>query len=171
MTELDWPEILLRLGSAMLAGSAIGLNRDLHGKPIGLKTLGIVGLSTATVVLLAVQFAEPGKITDATSRVIQGILTGIGFLGAGVIVHESERFRVRGLTSAACTFLAACLGIACGAGQWKIVLAALAFTFVLLTIGRRLERWLHRMLGGKDERHDVGHDVEQHPPSEPDRRP
>src|SRR3569833_234702 len=163
MTELDWPEILLRLGSATLAGNAIGLNRDLHGKPIGLKTLGIVGLSTATVVLLAVQFAEPGKITDAASRVIQGILTGIGFLGAGVIVHESERFRVRGLTSAACTFLAACLGIACGAGQWRIVLVALAFTFVLLTIGRRVERGLHRMLGGKDERHDVGHDVEARP--------
>ena len=103
--------------------------------------------------LLAVQFGEPGKITDAASRVIQGILTGIGFLGAGVIVHESERFRVRGLTSAACTFLAACLGIACGAGQWRIVLVALAFAFVLLTIGRRGERWLHRALGGKDDPH------------------
>ena len=171
MTELDWPEILLRLGSATLAGSAIGLNRDLQGKPIGLKTLGIVGLSTATVVLLAVQFAEPGKITDAASRVIQGILTGIGFLGAGVIVHESNRFRVRGLTSAACTFLAACLGIACGAGQWKVVLVALAFAFVLLTIGRRIERWLHRMLGGKDERHDAGDDIEERHRSELDRRP
>lgn len=171
MTALDWSEILLRLGVATLAGCAIGLNRDLHGKPIGLKTLGIVGLSTATVVLLAVEFAEPGKLTDAASRVIQGILTGIGFLGAGVIVHESDRLRVRGLTSAACTFLAACLGIACGAGQWKIVLVALAFTFVLLTIGRRLERWLHRLLGGKDEKHDVGHDVEARRLSEPDRRP
>ncbi|MBR0956748.1 MgtC/SapB family protein [Bradyrhizobium japonicum] len=151
MTELDWPEILLRLGTATLAGSAIGLNRDLHGKPIGLKTLGIVGLSTATVVLLAVQFAEPGKITDAASRVIQGILTGIGFLGAGVIVHESEHFRVRGLTSAACTFLAACLGIVCGTGQWGIVAVALALAFVLLTVGRRIERWLHRALGGKED--------------------
>ncbi|PDT88890.1 magnesium transporter [Bradyrhizobium sp. Y36] len=170
MTELDWPEILLRLGSATLAGSVIGLNRDLHGKPIGLKTLGIVGLSTATVVLLTVQFAEPGKITDATSRVIQGILTGIGFLGAGVIVHESDRFRVRGLTSAACTFLSACLGIACGAGQWRIVLVALAFTFVLLTIGRRLERWLHRMLGGKDEKHDDGNDLAERHLPHPDGR-
>jgi putative Mg2+ transporter-C (MgtC) family protein len=151
MTELDWPEILLRLGSATLAGGALGLNRDLHGKPIGLKTLGIVGLSTATMVLLAVQFAEPGKLTDAASRVIQGILTGIGFLGAGVIVHESERFRIRGLTSAACTFLAACLGIACGIGVWKIVLIALAFAFALLTVGRRVERRLHRALGGKDD--------------------
>ncbi|RTM11752.1 MAG: MgtC/SapB family protein, partial [Bradyrhizobiaceae bacterium] len=89
----------------------------------------------------------------------------------GVIVHESDRLRVRGLTSAACTFLAACLGIACGVGQWKIVLVALAFTFVLLTIGRRLERRLHRMLGGKDEKHDVGHDIEARRLSEPDRRP
>jgi putative Mg2+ transporter-C (MgtC) family protein len=154
MTEFDWPEILLRLGVATLAGSAIGLNRDLRGKPIGLKTLGIVGLSTATVVLLALQLAEPGKVADATSRVIQGILTGIGFLGAGVIVHESERFRVRGLTSAACTFLAACLGVVCGAGQWKIVAVALGLTFVLLTVGRRIERHIHRMLGGQDEPHE-----------------
>lgn len=154
MTELDWPQILLRLGVATLAGSAIGLNRDLQGKPIGLKTLGIVGLSTATVVLLALQLSELGKVVDATSRVIQGILTGIGFLGAGVIVHESDRFRVSGLTSAACTFLAACLGVVCGAGQWKTVAVALALAFVLLTIGRRIERHLHRMLGGKDEPHE-----------------
>ncbi|MCP3382353.1 MgtC/SapB family protein [Bradyrhizobium sp. CCGUVB4N] len=153
MTELDWTEILLRLGVATLAGSAIGLNRDLHGNPIGLKTLGIVGLSTATMVLLALQLAEPSRVADATSRVIQGILTGIGFLGAGVIVHESDRFRVRGLTSAACTFLAACLGVVCGAGQWRIVMVALALAFAVLTIGRRIEHWVHRMLGGKDEQH------------------
>lgn len=150
MTELDWTDILLRLGVATLAGGAIGLDRDLHDKPIGLKTLGIVGLSTATVVLLAVQFAEPGKITDAASRVIQGILTGIGFLGAGVIVREGRRFRVHGLTSAACAFLAACLGIACGAGEWKIVLVALALAIVLLTAGRAVERWLHHLLGGDE---------------------
>lgn len=150
MTELDWTEILLRLGVATLAGGAIGLDRDLRGKPIGLKTLGIVGLSTATVVLLAVQFAEPGKITDAASRVIQGILTGIGFLGAGVIVREGHRFRVHGLTSAACAFLAACLGIACGAGEWKIVAIALALAIVLLAAGRRVERWLHHLLGGDE---------------------
>ncbi|SFO34883.1 putative Mg2+ transporter-C (MgtC) family protein [Bradyrhizobium sp. Ghvi] len=155
MMDLDWPETLIRLGVATLAGGAIGLNRDLHGKPIGLKTLGIVGLSTATVVLLALQLGEPGKIADATSRVIQGILTGIGFLGAGVIVHESEQFRVRGLTSAACTFLAACLGVVCGAGHWKIVAVAIALAFALLTIGHRIERRLHRMLGGTDEAHEA----------------
>ncbi len=148
---LDWPEILLRLGVATLAGGAIGLNRDLHGKPIGLKTLGLVGLSTALVVVLAVQFAEPGKITDAASRIIQGILTGIGFLGAGVIVHQMDHTRVRGLTSAACTFFAACVGITCGAGQWRIVGTAVAMAFVLLIVGRHIERWLHRALGGNDD--------------------
>jgi len=149
---LDWPEIVLRLGLATLAGGLIGLNRDLHGKPIGLKTLGVVGLATAMVVVLACQASDPGKISDAASRVMQGILTGIGFLGAGVIVRaDPQHFRVRGLTSAACTWLAACVGIACGAGQWRIVTVALVITFTLLIAGRWLERWLHRMLGGKQE--------------------
>ena len=146
---LDWPEIALRLGIAALAGSLIGLNRDLHGKPIGLKTLGLVGLATAMVVLLA-DPSGTGNVSDPASRVIQGILTGIGFLGAGVIVRAEHHFRVRGLTSAACTWFAACVGIACGVGQWRIVAVALAIAFLLLTVGRRLERWLHGMFGGRN---------------------
>lgn len=152
MTDvLGWPEIVLRLGVATLFGAVIGLNRDLHGKPLGLKTLGLVGLSTATAVLLATQFSEPGTISDATSRIIQGILTGIGFLGAGVIVRERERFRVRGLTSAACTFLAASMGVACGAGAWRIVMPALGIALLILTAGLHFERWLHRALGGTED--------------------
>jgi putative Mg2+ transporter-C (MgtC) family protein len=149
---LDWPEIVLRLGVATLAGGAIGLNRDLHGKPVGLKTLGLVGLATAMVVMLAYQASDPSKISDAASRIMQGILTGIGFLGAGVIVRaDVQHFRVRGLTSAACTWLAACVGLACGVGQWRIITVALVITFALLIFGRRLERRLHRMLGGKGD--------------------
>jgi putative Mg2+ transporter-C (MgtC) family protein len=147
---LDWPEIVLRLGVATLAGGLIGLNRDLHGKPIGLKTLALVGLATAMVVALADPSGDTTKISPEASRIIQGIVTGIGFLGAGVIVR-AEHFRVRGLTSAACTWLTACVGIACGIGQWRIVLVALAITLGLLTVGHRLERWLHRVLGGKDD--------------------
>jgi putative Mg2+ transporter-C (MgtC) family protein len=141
---LDWSDILLRLGAATLAGGAIGLNRDLHGKPIGLRTLGLVGLATATVVVLAATFDN--KFPDATSRIIQGILTGIGFLGAGVIIHRENRSRVQGLTSAACTWLTACVGIVCGAGQWKIVAVALGITFALLIAGGPIERRLHRAL-------------------------
>ncbi len=148
---LDWSEIVLRLGVATLAGGLIGLDRDLHGKPIGLKTLGLVGLATAMVVVLTSFSDDPAKISDAASRVMQGILTGIGFLGAGVIVHAQGHFRVHGLTSAACTWLTACIGIVCGIGQWRIVVVALAIAFVLLIAGRRLERWLHRLIGGKDD--------------------
>src|SRR5260221_904700 len=139
----------MRLGIATLAGGLIGLNRDLHGKPIGLKTLGFVGLATAMVVMLADPAGDSTKISDAASRIIQGILTGIGFLGAGVIVHAEHRFRIRGLTSAACTWFAACVGIACGIGRWLIVAVALVIAFMLLTVGRRLERWLHHALGGR----------------------
>jgi putative Mg2+ transporter-C (MgtC) family protein len=148
---LDWSEIVLRLGVATLAGGLIGLNRDLHGKPVGLKTLGVVGLATAMVVVLADPSSDPARISDPASRVIQGILTGIGFLGAGVIVRAAHHFRVRGLTSAACTWLAACVGIVCGAGQWRIAVVALAITFTLLIAGGRIEHWLHRRLGGKGD--------------------
>jgi putative Mg2+ transporter-C (MgtC) family protein len=93
-----------------------------------------------------------GRFTDAGSRVVQGILTGIGFLGAGVIFHAERHFRIRGLTSAACTWLTACIGIMCGAGQWRIVIVALVITFTILLTGGRIERALHRVLGGKVDR-------------------
>ena len=147
---LDWTEIILRLGAATLAGGLIGLNRDLHGKPIGLKTLSLVSLATAMLLVL-VHSDEARIVSDAGSRVVQGILTGIGFLGAGVIVHAGRHFRVRGLTSAACTWLAACIGIVCGLGQWRLIAIALVIAFAVLTVGNRVERWLHDRLGGKDE--------------------
>jgi putative Mg2+ transporter-C (MgtC) family protein len=151
MHLLDWSEIVLRLGVATLAGALIGLNRDLHGKPIGLKTLGLVGLATAMVVMLALPVGDVTRIADSTSRVIQGILTGIGFLGAGVIVRGERGRHVHGLTSAACAWLAACIGIACGVGHWRIVIVGFAITSLLLLAGRPVERWLHRTLGGKGE--------------------
>jgi putative Mg2+ transporter-C (MgtC) family protein len=148
---LDWLDIVLRLGVATVAGGAIGLNRDLHGKPIGLRTLALVSLAAATIVLLSSRSGQTVGISDASSRVIQGILTGIGFLGAGVILHAEHHFRIRGLTSAACTWLTACIGILCGAGQWRIVVVALVITFAVLVAGGRVERRLHRALGGKED--------------------
>ncbi|RTL51254.1 MAG: MgtC/SapB family protein [Bradyrhizobiaceae bacterium] len=144
---LDWSEIVLRLGVATLASGAIGLNRDLHGKPIGLRTLGLVGLATALVVALAnPQPIQPGHFSDGTSRVIQGVLTGIGFLGAGVIVHISTHGKVHGLTSAACVWFTACIGVVCGAGEWRLVAVALGIAFLLLAFGGPAERLFHRVL-------------------------
>lgn len=109
--------ILLRLGAAALIGAAIGLNRDLHGKPTGVRTLGLVGLGTALVVLASMDFkTAEGLDANPVSRAIQGVLTGIGFLGAGVIVRNSTGQKVQGLTTAALIWLTACLGIVCGLG-------------------------------------------------------
>ena len=156
---LDGWDIILRLGVATLACGAIGLNRDLHGKPIGLRTLGTVGLATALAVLFVdQQAADPAKVSDATSRVIQGILTGIGFLGAGVIMRSDRFHDIKGLTSAACVWLAACIGIVSGAGEWRLVAAALAIAFIILLFGGPVERFVHKALGGE----------ERHPPKEPD---
>ena len=147
---LEWSDIVLRLGVATLASGAVGLNRDLHGKPIGLRTLGLVGLATALAVMLASPAAiEAGRLSDATSRVIQGILTGIGFLGAGVIVH-AEQHKVMGLSSAACVWFTACIGVVCGLGHWRLVAVALGFAFLLLLLGGPLERTIHRLLGGRN---------------------
>lgn len=143
---LDWSEIILRLGAATLAGGVIGLNRDAHGQPIGMRTLGLLSLATAMIVALSDPASDVGRFSDASSRVVQGILTGIGFLGAGVILHSEKHFKVRGLTSAACTWLTACIGILCGAGQWRIVLVALILTFIILFTGGRIEHTLHRLL-------------------------
>src|ERR1700704_1332831 len=114
---MDTLDIVLRLSAAALAGIALGLNRDLHGKPTGVRTLGLVGLGAA----LAVLSIGEGSSADA-SRVIQGIVTGIGFLGAGVIIRNNEGQHIHGLTTAACTWLTACIGAACGVGQWRIVI-------------------------------------------------
>src|SRR5260370_1124117 len=82
----DLAAVILRLGAATLIGAAIGLNRDLHGKPIGVRTLGLVGLASAIAVLAVAPGGGDGvRSVEATSRVIQGVLTGIGFLGAGGI--------------------------------------------------------------------------------------
>ncbi|MBV5271246.1 MAG: MgtC/SapB family protein [Afipia sp.] len=146
---LEWWDIVLRLGVATLASGAIGLNRDLHGKPIGLRTLGMVGLATALIVLIASPASlEAGQLSDATSRVVQGILTGIGFLGAGVIVH-GDQHKVKGLTSAACVWFTACIGVVCGLGHWRLVGIAFVIALLLLMFGGPLERTVHRVFGGK----------------------
>jgi putative Mg2+ transporter-C (MgtC) family protein len=151
---LDVSEVILRLGSATLVGSLIGLNRDLHGKPTGIRTLGLVALGAAAVTLVAMDAtAQAGADANALSRIMQGVLTGIGFLGAGVILREDNVHRVRGLTTAACVWMTACIGMICGTGGWRILLVAVVFIAVLLLVGGPVERALHRRWGKK---HDDG---------------
>lgn len=137
---MDMLDIALRLTAAVLAGMALGLNRDLHDKQTGVRTLGLVALGSAITVLASREMGGP----DAVSRVIQGILTGIGFLGAGVIVRPASGSRVHGLTTAACTWLTAGIGIVCALAAWKILVIGVALGFVLLVFGGPFEKWVRR---------------------------
>jgi putative Mg2+ transporter-C (MgtC) family protein len=144
---MDWTEIALRLAAATLIGGALGLNRDLHGKPTGVRTLALVGLGSAMVVVAAVNTGLPGAVDfSAASRIVQGILTGIGFLGAGVIVRGVGNNRVHGLTTAACTWLTACLGTVCGFAHVPVIVIALVLTIAILVVGGPIERWFHSRL-------------------------
>lgn len=151
---MDYPEILLRLAASVLIGGLVGLDRNLHGKPSGVRTLGLVCLGAALVTMagmdLLVAHGQPDP--SAASRVIQGVVTGVGFLGAGVIVHESGSDRVRGLTTAASIWITAILGILCGMGSWQIAGIALAMVFLLFVLGKPLERALHKRWLDKPEK-------------------
>jgi putative Mg2+ transporter-C (MgtC) family protein len=142
---MDTVEVFIRLGFAALAGVALGLNRDLRGKPTGVRTLGLVGLASALVVL-AVARGEPNNV----GRVIQGIVTGIGFLGAGVIIRNDFGKQVHGLTTAACVWLTACIGSACAVGEWNVILLSVPLIAVILVFGGPFERWVHRVWPGAE---------------------
>ena len=143
---MDYGEILLRLLSAVSIGCVIGIDRILHGKPTGIKTLGLVALGASLMTMASMDFATVhGKYdASAVSRVIQGVITGVGFLGAGVIVHAQGDAKVHGLTTAASIWITAALGIVCGMGSWQIASVALAIVLILFLVGRPLERMMHR---------------------------
>lgn len=141
---IGWLDILVRLGAATAIGGAIGLNRELHHKQTGVRTLGLVGLGSA-LAMLAVADDPQADV----SRVIQGVITGIGFLGAGVILHRSGG-KVHGLTTAATIWVTASLGILCGIAAWRTVAVALLLTMVLLTLGGPFEKWWARRFGSAE---------------------
>lgn len=143
---MNYPEILVRLTGSVVIGSLIGLDRNLHGKPTGIRTLGLVSLGSALVTMASLDLlGDHGQFdSSAVSRVIQGVVTGVGFLGAGVIVHENKSDRVRGLTTAASIWITAILGILCGMGSWQSAGIALVMVFLLFALGKPLERALHR---------------------------
>ena len=148
---LTWTDVVIRLLAATGIGGAIGLNRELTRKPAGLRTHALVALGAALATVSAVQLSGPEGAThgDAVSRVIQGVIAGIGFLGGGVILHTEGR-NVVGLTTAATIWVAAALGISCAVGQWRAAGAAVVIALVVLVIGRGLESALHRIKGDRD---------------------
>src|ERR1041384_3234207 len=122
--------VLIRLIAASLLGAVVGLQREKAHKPAGLRT-HILSLGTAVLVLAC---SGVGMSHDGISRVIQGIATGIGFVGAGSILKLNEERHVQGLTTAAGVWMTAAIGVAVGLGSLGVALLSTLFTLIILSL-------------------------------------
>lgn len=127
MTLTDEPGTILRLLLAMVLGYIIGLERRLHGQPAGERTHAIVALGSAGFTVLSF-VAFPG---GDTARVASGVVQGLGFLGAGMILKEPGR-KIQGLTTAAGIWTVGAMGMAIGAGMYALGIAMAVMTWVVL---------------------------------------
>lgn len=139
----DYPEITLRLLVALVCGGLIGLERSYHARPAGFRTHTLVCLASAVLMLVTVYEAQwfsvqgLGRVAIDPTRMAQGIMTGIGFLGAGVIMKDG--LSVRGLTTAASIWITAAIGILVGIGFYYPAGLALALTLGTLSAFRWFE--------------------------------
>ena len=124
-------QVIIRLIAATLLGAVVGFERERAGKPAGLRTHTLVSLGTAVFVLAC---SGVGMSLDALSRVIQGILTGIGFIGAGSILKLSEERDIQGLTTAAGVWMTAAIGMSVGLGSLGVALFSTFLTLIILAL-------------------------------------
>ncbi len=124
--EIEW-NFILRLFIAGILGGLIGFEREFRAKEAGLRTHFIVALGSALFMLIS-QYAFTGRFDAA--RVAAQVVSGIGFIGAGVIIFQKNV--VRGVTTAAGLWVAAAIGLACGAGMYVVAIAATLFTIMCL---------------------------------------
>lgn len=138
-------EIALRLGIAAGYGMVLGIDREVRGKAAGLRTHMLVALGAAATTLVTIALFTSLHNADMTVganpiRVISGVMSAIGFLGAGAIIKDGNHSRgVRGLTSAANLWLCEAIGIAAGAGEYLIAAITFAYTVMILVLVRLIE--------------------------------
>jgi putative Mg2+ transporter-C (MgtC) family protein len=146
-------DIAIRLVAAAVLGGIIGLDRNLHAKSTGIRTHGLVAVGSAFVVVIGA--SVDGAIDqDSVARIAQGILAGIGFLGAGVILRNTDGGKVHGLTTAASIWATAAVGVGCAVGQIGATALATATMLTVVLLGGKTERALRRFLArhGLDEK-------------------
>lgn len=129
--------VVLRMGVALLLGAAIGWERERRDADAGLRTHMLVALGAALFVVVP---AEAGMAAEDLSRVVQGIVSGIGFLGAGAVLKSNDEGRIHGLTTAASVWATAAIGMAAGLGREATAVLATVFVLVVLAALRRLSR-------------------------------
>jgi putative Mg2+ transporter-C (MgtC) family protein len=132
--DLEW-QMFARIVLAAALGTLLGYEREHEGKPAGMRTHGMVGVGAALFTIVSV-YGFGG--TGDPARVAAQIVTGVGFLGAGAILHHRDS--IRGLTTAATLWVTAALGTAVGAGMYTVSIVAAAFAFLLLMFGPRPHR-------------------------------
>ena len=133
--------VLLRTVTAMLLGGIVGIQRERVGKPAGLRTHMLVCLGTAVVVLACL---GGGMNLDGLSRVIQGIVTGIGFVGAGAILKLTDQREIQGLTTAAGLWMTAAIGVAVGLGALGLAVIGTVLTMIVLALEGFEQSWNKR---------------------------
>lgn len=133
--------VIIRLAVAMLAGAVVGVQRERTGKPAGLRTHMLVALGATLFVLVP---AEVGMTSADLSRVIQGVATGIGFIGGGAILKLSKERDIQGLTTASGIWITAAIGVAIGLGRLGVALLSAILTWIILALIGKVEHWLSR---------------------------
>jgi putative Mg2+ transporter-C (MgtC) family protein len=129
MTPTSISEAFLRLALAAVLGGVIGLEREYHRKPAGLRTNMLIALGSALFSILSVEF---GAGAGSPDRIAAQVVTGIGFLGAGAILRSGEN--VHGLTTAATIWVNAAIGMAAGLGSYIVAAVSAAITLVVLAL-------------------------------------
>ena len=135
---------VLRLLLAAGLGAAVGVNRELRGKPAGLRTHALVALGAALLSVIGLALTGPHDTEryGAASRVLQGLIAGIGFIGGGVILRREDSNQVHGLSTAASIWIVAAIGVGTGCGLWITSAAAAALALVILALGEPLDHLL-----------------------------
>lgn len=136
ITRATW-----RMGEALVLGALIGWDRERRDAEAGLRTHMLVALGAALFVLIP---REAGMDDDQLSRVVQGLVSGIGFLGAGAVLKDQEEGRIHGLTTAASIWATAGVGMAAGMGHTGIAMLATLFILIVLVWLRRVGRSIRR---------------------------
>jgi putative Mg2+ transporter-C (MgtC) family protein len=137
--------VAVRLLAALLAGAVIGLQREHSGAPAGLRTHMLVCMGVALFVIVG---TDVGMEHDALSRVIQGIATGVGFLGAGAIMKEKDAHVIHGLTTAAGIWMTAAVGVAIGLGRLGTAALGTIFAWFVLAVVIKAEARIRGYGGG-----------------------
>lgn len=169
MFDPDAFEILKRLGLAVLCGALLGWDREMKQKAAGLRTHMMVALGAAAFTLIGIEFMDAAADKEGAShidlsRIIQGVVGGIGFLGAGTIIQA--RGGVAGMTTAAGIWVTAAIGVACAVGEYTVAMLVTGLAFLVLTLGLwaelRVKGSRHADPGSRSDQEQAEKPVQDH---------